>query len=574
MNFIQNIFPSHLAKPLGSKDILSAQRETSLQAALNLFLISSIVAIPFLLQQFNDPAYTSLLPVMLFLMIVFLGLAVSRSLHYGLRAGVLVGLLYLTGVIFLARNGLSGGGMLLMLLSTVLAGFLFSPRICAAITILNVGSVAIIGQQMVTQRLPMPPVEFQQNSAQPQAWIMLGVVFTIGSLLSYLINRVVTHSLIFTTKKEQDLTNQLEKQQIEMDQRVNERSADLRKRLAQFEVANQIARDMSAEVNLSTLLNDAVRLIRDRFGFYHAAIYLNDERNEYTTLTAVTEVAGNSLLERNSRLKVSPDNAIGYAIQTSEARIVQNTVEENAYQQNPLLPDTRSEAALPLRAGTTRIGVLDLQSVTEHAFSAEEMNVLQTIADQLATAVHQTRLTQQLQESLQETERIQQENTRQTWQAHLKTSRRRFAYRYAQARLEPAIGESAQARKAVQQGESVLKVSQSNQAGHTRPITVLAVPIKLRNQVLGVVDIQFESGSVSPDLIALIKSTVDRLAVSLENARLLEEIQERAERERLVSEITSKVRASSEVDNILRIAAQELGRSLGVSEVLVQLRNS
>ncbi len=101
---------------------------------------------------------------------------------------------------------------------------------------------------------------------------------------------------------------------------------------------------------------------------------------------------------------------------------------------------------------------------------------------------------------------------------------------------------------------------------------MLAVPIKLRNQVLGVVDIRFQSASVSPELISLIEAAVNRLAVSLENARLLEEIQYRAERERLVSEISTKVRAAADVDTVWRTAIQEIGRSLGVSEVMIQLR--
>jgi GAF domain-containing protein len=90
--------------------------------------------------------------------------------------------------------------------------------------------------------------------------------------------------------------------------------------------------------------------------------------------------------------------------------------------------------------------------------------------------------------------------------------------------------------------------------------------------VLGVVDIRFDSANVSPDLISLIEGTVNRLAVSLENARLLEEIQFRAERERLIGEISSKVRSASDVDTVLRVAIQEIGQSLGVSEVMVQLR--
>jgi hypothetical protein len=146
-----------------------------------------------------------------------------------------------------------------------------------------------------------------------------------------------------------------------------------------------------------------------------------------------------------------------------------------------------------------------------------------------------------------------------------------MAYRYRDSRLENQANESTQAQEALEKGQSVLRnVLEADKKGKDN--AVLAVPIKVRNQVLGVVDIRFESASVSPDLVSLIEGSVNRLAISLENARLLEEIQLRAERERLVSEVSSKVRAAADVDSVLKIAIEEIGKSLGVSEVMVQLK--
>jgi GAF domain-containing protein len=162
--------------------------------------------------------------------------------------------------------------------------------------------------------------------------------------------------------------------------------------------------------------------------------------------------------------------------------------------------------------------------------------------------------------------------TQKAWRTHLKNTHQRLAYRYHNAQLENAAEDSPHGQEALYKGQPVLKVVKGPKDEEERATTVFAVPIKLRNQVLGVVDIHFQGTNVSPDLISLIEGTVNRLAISLENARLLEEIQYRAERERLVSEISSKVRAASDVDSVLKIAIQEIGRSLGVSEVMVQLR--
>jgi hypothetical protein len=160
--------------------------------------------------------------------------------------------------------------------------------------------------------------------------------------------------------------------------------------------------------------------------------------------------------------------------------------------------------------------------------------------------------------------------TQRSWRSHFRNTRQPLVYHYHHAQIDHQVQDTLQAQEAIQQGKPVLKMTGSDAKG--KPFTLLAVPIKMRNTVLGVVDIRFESARVSPELISLIEGTVNQLAVSLENARLLEEIQGRAEREQIVSEISTKVRAAPDVDSVLRIAIEEIGRSLGVSEVMVQLR--
>ncbi len=313
-------------------------------------------------------------------------------------------------------------------------------------------------------------------------------------------------------------------------------------------------------------------MIRDRFEYYHAGIFLSDEQDEYAVLSAATGDAGRQMLANKHCLKIGTAGMVGFVVNQGEPRVAGDVNSDSTHYKNPLLPDTRSEIALPLKVGRRVIGALDVQSVTENAFTSEDVRMLQTIADQLANAVDKARILQQLQDNLNELEVNQQQTTRQAWEAHLRNARKKFAYRFKNSRLEGNVSETPQAIEAAARGKPVVRVIQSAHGDGTTPITTLAVPIKLRNHVLGVVDLHFESSKVSPDLVAIIESTVDRLAVSLDNARLLEEIQLSAERDRLVSDITSKVRSSAEVDNILRIAAQEIGKSLGASEVVVQLR--
>lgn len=151
----------------------------------------------------------------------------------------------------------------------------------------------------------------------------------------------------------------------------------------------------------------------------------------------------------------------------------------------------------------------------------------------------------------------------------MRASRRRYAFRFHEKEVQSDAVQDEHAQSAIQAGEYIQKTITLDNGTQQ---TVLALPIKLRGQVLGVLDMHFNSTNVPQDLVQLMDATTNRLALALENARLLEEIQVRAEREHLVGDISARVRASTAVDDILGAAASELGRSFGVSEVVIQLR--
>ncbi|HIE37864.1 MAG TPA: GAF domain-containing protein, partial [Anaerolineae bacterium] len=148
---------------------------------------------------------------------------------------------------------------------------------------------------------------------------------------------------------------------------------------------------------MDDLLDRAVNLIRERFGFYHAGIFLLDERGEYAVLRAATSEAGRRMLERGHKLKVGEVGIVGYVTSTGQPRIVLDVDTDAIHFKNPLLPETRSELALPLRVGDRIIGALDVQSVQEAAFDEEDVAILQTMADQLAVAIEKLERAAQIQ---------------------------------------------------------------------------------------------------------------------------------------------------------------------------------
>lgn len=572
MNYLRNLRPDNIPEEYFKRDSLAATREIILQGLYNIFLITITIGLPIFILLSPQVFISGKIWAYLLGFIFFVAIAINRKFNYYLRASFLIALFIGLGTAALINYGLSGTGIIFLFGSILLANLLFNSKISILLDILGVVPIIVIGSLMVTGTISLPPIDVMANSGNAWQWVIAVavIIFAAGPIATSLL--LILRGMNKALVKRESITEGLEASQVSLEQRVEERSADLKNRIAQFEIASQIAREISGETNLEGLLNTAVNQIRDRFGFYHVGVFLNDDKNEFSVLRAATGEAGRMMLERGHRLKIGEIGIVGYVAGRGEARISSNVADDVVHFKNPLLPETRSEIAIPLRTKEQIIGALDVQSVVMDAFTVDDISILQTIADQLSIAFEKTHLVEQLRRSVDELETTYRTNTQRAWRTHLRNTNQKLAYRYRNSRLENQADDSDHAREAQLKGQSVFKVVPGVKDEQGRPVTVLAIPIKLRNQVLGVVDIHFESASISPDLISLIEGTVSRLAVSLENARLMEEIQIRAERERMVGEISSKVRAASDVDSVLRIAIQEIGRSLGVSEVMVQLR--
>lgn len=577
MSFWRYWKPDNLPDSLRQKGALDVQREVILQSLYNITLvIFTIISAVALLVTVIYPSSSTIFQsdkegVYIASYLTFAFFALNRKIRYPIRAGAIILFPQALGAFALISYGLSGTGITFLFASILLANLLFRQKVAIIFDALAILILAGTGALMLTGQVALPPTSVQANSGDPMQWLIASLVFVFTASILTILIFMILHSMNGVILKSEKLTHDLEEERGSLDSRAKERSVALEKRLDQFEIASQIARDISIESNLASLLNNAVNLIRDRFGFYHVGVFINDEKGEYAILRAATGTAGQTMLERSHRLRIGQTGIVGYVAAHGEARIALNVQDDPVHYKNPDLPDTRAEMALPLRLGDQTIGALDVQSVIPDAFSQEDARVLQTIADQLAIAFEKTGLVERLEQSLTELDQVDRNATQKAWHDHLRASRQKLAYRYHNAQLSDQVEASQQLMQAQMLGETIVQVV-PGQDGQDQPSTVLAVPIKLRNQVLGAVDIRFQSATVSPDLITLIEGTVNRLAVSLENARLVEENQARAERERVVNEISSKVRSASDVDSVLRVAAQEIGRSLGVSEVTVQLR--
>ncbi len=346
-----------------------------------------------------------------------------------------------------------------------------------------------------------------------------------------------------------------------LERRVKDRTAALEaasfaagRRAAQFEAITQVTRAISSIRNMDELMPLVAAVISQYFDFYHVGIFLNDEQNDSTWLIAANSEGGRRMLQRHHNLKIGQQGIVGYVAAHGESRVARSVGADAVFFNNPDLPETRSEAALPLRRGGQVAGVLDVQSTKEDAFTAEDLSILAILADQVSLAMENTRLFETTQRSLMEAETLYRQYVQEAW-SRLPQEGHVTGYRYSPRGVTP-----------LQPTDAPFGLEEASANGD-RP---LVVPIKLRGEVIGNLLVQsHKQGGWTQDQVELVQAVAERVAFSAENARLFDETSRRAERERLVTEITSRIRSSNDPDEMIRTAVEELRSALGASDIEV-----
>jgi GAF domain-containing protein/HAMP domain-containing protein len=353
-----------------------------------------------------------------------------------------------------------------------------------------------------------------------------------------------------------------------LEQRVADRTKDLENQTLNLRVAAEIARDATSARDLHELLARAADLVASRFRFYHIGIFLLDKNKEYAVLVASPSEPGRKMLENNHRLRVGEVGIVGRVSATGEPRVVLDTDADAVYFNNPYLPSTRSEMALPLKVEGNIIGVLDVQSEHPQAFTNEDVAIMQVMADQLATAIERTRLLQEVERNLKELESAYGRSTRDNWQRLTDgTATGHIGYRYDNVRLERITEPPRRA------GELIASEGNAkSNGGHpeTEKEHLAALPIRLRGQNIGVIHLRLKEGYDS-STISIIEAAAERLASALESARLYEEARLRADREQSISRVTTAISTSTGYEQILQTTVREIGSILGDTEVSIQI---
>jgi GAF domain-containing protein/HAMP domain-containing protein len=379
-------------------------------------------------------------------------------------------------------------------------------------------------------------------------------------------------------------------------------------RALQLETAAEIARDISGSLNLDELLIKAVNFIRERFDFYHASVFLHDLPGEFAVIREATGDAGAQMKRAGYKIGIGSKSIVGYVSGRGQQLVVGDTTKDATYYANPLFPDTRAEAALPLKVGERILGVLDVQSIQPYAFTEDKLRSLQILTDQIAIAVVNTELFAETQEHLSQHRLLHHITTTAASGSTLEE-----ALENAVSGLQVTLGGDRVAILLANREKNMLEVKASMgyaeiitkvqvpigngitgwAAAHKRPLRVrdvtedpryiqvssntrseLAIPLVYRNELLGVLNVESELiDAYTENDEEMLGTLGGSLAAIIANARLLEQIRIQAERERLIYEVTSKIRRSTDIQSILNTTASELTRLTGARYTKIQIKS-
>ena len=381
-----------------------------------------------------------------------------------------------------------------------------------------------------------------------------------------------------------------------------------------LETVVQISQRLTGILDLNDLLSQMVSLTKETFNYYHVHIYLLDEPKQTLVMAEGYGEAGAEMKRKGHHILLSaPQSVVARAAREGQSISVENTHEDPTWLPNPLLPETRSEMAVPVISEQEVIGVLDVQSEKVAGLTKQDAILLQALANQVAVAVRNARLFSQTQTALDQTQHLQRLYTGQAWERfslmhattdyeirqpglpplqeidipeaitalqHNQTIDLRIGAMSDTSQKMPGNGapdfnglssfadEEAQTGRPIPNGHDPLDFESAN------PIeNALATPLRLGDEIIGVLGIRDDNPSRrwTEEEIALIEAVSEQMSLAIENARLFEETGRRASREKIIADVTRRIWASGEMEQVMRTTVEELGRTLDASKVIIHL---
>jgi len=515
----------------------------------------------------NPPAFIALSITLILecisLFLIFRGniLMTKITIPFALIAAVMV--------ISLNTNGLKNAAIVGFPIVLIISSILLKKRSIFLSTPSAIIAVIVIAVFDLNGKIPFVPASLDDAIIVPillfgSAWV---IQLTVGKL-SESLNRARVSEQIY---KEKNI--ELTQLQASLEEQVNQRTNELElanrfnlRRARQFEAISQVNRAITSIQDLDTLLPRITQVISEQFNIYHTGIFLLDKNREFAVLRASNSAGGKKMLDRGHKLQVSQTGIVGFVTATGQPRIALDVGSDAVYFDNPDLPKTHSEIALPLRYEGRVIGALDVQSTESNAFNQDDMEILITLADQVSAAINTTLAIENAKKALAESQSSFSKAIQASWKIMRPVSTG-LGFELKNSVLIPLEQrlEGAHIHEAIAKGVPILSESENVSSS-------LAIPIRLRGQIVGIMNLRAgNQRKLTDDDADIAKAVTERLSLAIETATLLQSTQHRADIERLTTEISAKISSSTRFDSILQTAAEELSKALGGSDVLVQI---
>ena len=501
-----------------------------------LALIPAVISTPiFLLRLIYIAVYLVLLT------------AVVIRLPYSAKAYIFVLLPFVLGISSLSETGIRGDGLVFLLAFVIFSALLLGSRVALVTIFLCELSITIIGYLILTGSYRLTGEPYYEGSLAD--WLSGGATLLLLSWVVLAGLRMLQEGFEKAQNQINTLLGTMKQEQENLEERVEVRTNELLTKTNQLNAAAYIAKQTAEIQDLDSLLKNTVNLISERFDFYHAGIFLINELEDYAVLQAASSEGGKRMIDRGHRLRVGSQGIVGFVASEKKPRIALDVGKDAVYFDNPELPLTRSEVALPLLAREKIIGILDIQSTEPEIFTQNDIEVFQTMADQIAVAIENIRLLSESQLVISQLESLSSEKTRNNWNFYHRTGK--AAVHFSPTGLRP------------------LEKGQEYQASGK----VLEIPLLVRGQKIGKITLtrKSENPEWTQQEQTIAEDVALQTALALDNARLIEQTQKRAERELEISSIANKVRETLDVQSILRTSAREIQRVLNLEEAEVRL---
>jgi GAF domain-containing protein len=442
----------------------------------------------------------------------------------------------------------------------ITAGILIGASAATFFAILGVAAYLIGGWAQTNGYVPsaLIPIDTIVIDA-----IGLGLGLLVLVIFNWLSNREKQRAL----QLERNLTIRLQAQSQDLEEQVAQRTASLERKATQLETTAEISRLASEMLDPSELMSHSVNLIQARFGFYHVSIFLLDETGLWANLVASTGEAGKALISQHHRLATGSASILGWVTANRLPRVTMDVADDPFYFRNPLLPETRSEMAIPLVAGTRLLGALDIQSTKLGAFTEDDVRAIEAIATELAIAIDSTRLIQETQRQLERFESSYRDLARQSW--------RRIAR--SQGGYDIRIGTPVITRV---DGDDGFTTSFEAETKRTPVLSEdkreLSIPVQMRGEIIATISARRseDEGAWSEEDIALLQAVAGQTALALESARQYTEEHRRVAELEVINRVSQAVSQHLRLDSLYRVVHAQVNQVLGETDMYIGLYES